>query len=70
MLNKVERNLTMAKNMSVKKQINRLGETIYEYRNDAQLTRDDCNRLALFKIFKIESDRDYLDRMDHIRESW
>ena len=60
----------MAKNMSVKKQINRLGETIYEYRNDTHLTRDDCNRLALFKVFRIESDQDYLDQMDSIRESW
>ena len=61
----------MAKSKSVKNQINVLGETLYEHKAEGSpLSRDDYTRIALFDIFHIETDVDYLDLMDSIRESW
>ena len=56
---------------SIKKQINILGENLYDNKPEGSvLSREDYTRIAMFEMFHIETDGDYLDQMDSIRESW
>ena len=55
-----------------KRFINKEGENIYNVLRGKNLNvnKDDCIRMAVFEFYNIESDTDYLDKMDEVRQSW
>ncbi len=55
-----------------KKHINKRGEIIYNdlREKNQNVNKDDCIRMALFEFYKIESDTEYLDKMESVRQNW